>query len=303
VGEQTVGEHLQGVVDAMLEPFADVATLAEAALAWQAAREHQTPIVFEGEAMDSLMCGSYKFIAERYRKLLNPLLSLLPRESLVDENRGSRSGSLSLKLSQLRSVLQGGTPVERHFRFNFNERKGIDLDPQVKARVWDVYKWYYDLLPDADTLTRLSCMTFFNIRGNRKLRLIERYADVRFELVYQDLDFVRLAFALPASRKVSWGYGKRIVREAFSEVVPRAVKGRAKLSFTFPVLDYFSEREIRDLCETRLGEDAAITRAVEEHRSGTADHLPFLWGLYVANQWARRYEEAATGSSLGGSSL
>jgi asparagine synthase (glutamine-hydrolysing) len=145
-------------------------------------------------------------------------------------------------------------------------------------------------------------MTFFNIRGNRKLRLIERYAGVRFELVYQDLDFVRLAFALPANRKVSRGYGKRIVREAFGEVVPPAGKGRAKLSFTFPVLDYFSEHEMRDLCETRLGDSEAIRRMVEEHRSGRADHLPFLWGLYVANRWASRYEEAATAYSLAGSS-
>jgi asparagine synthase (glutamine-hydrolysing) len=301
VHEQDVREHLPGILDAMREPFADVATLAEAVLACKAAKEHIDAPVFEGEGMDSLMCGSYKFIAERYRGLLAPLLTLLPSRLLGSEDRASRVGSLALKLRQLEEVLKGGAPVDRHVRFLFNESEAMDLMPEIEAKVWDVFKSYYDLLPDADTLTRLACMTFFGIipnLENRKLHLIERYAGVKFELVYQDIDFVRLAFGLPGRCKVSRGYGKHIVRRTFANHIPEAVKGRAKLSFVFPVVDYFSESELEDLRRTRLGDDDAVRRVIHEHKSGKADHLAFLWGLRVANGWARRYEEAASRASI-----
>lgn len=295
-----VSEHLQGIIDAMHEPFADVATLAEAVLACQVAGEHEDPFVFEGEGMDSLMCGSYKFVAERYRRFLLPLLTLFPSGLLGREDRSSRIGSLGLKLRQLKEVLQGGAAVDRHFRFLFNESEAIELEPEIETSVRDVFRWYYELLPEADTLTRLACMTFFGIipnLENRKLRLIERYAGVNFELVYQDIDFVRLAFSLSGRRKVSWGYGKRAVRKAFANDLPQAVTGRAKLSFVFPVLDYLSDGELHDMSRSRLIDQESITRVIDEHRSGRADHLAFLWGLRVADGWAKRYEEAAARAS------
>jgi asparagine synthase (glutamine-hydrolysing) len=289
--------HLPAVLRAIREPFADVALVPEAVLGMTVRESMGDPAgripVFEGEGMDSLMCGSYKFVAERYRGLLSPLLGCVPKMALRGADRRTRWGSLKLKIAQTKALLRGGPLFERHLRFLLDDEFPTYVPSPLRDKVVATFRSYYEVMPRLEELNRAATMTFQgNLPNleNRKLQVVAECAGIDFRLVYQDPRFIRMAMAIPVSHKIGRGYGKRIVKEAFRNDLPPHVLTRRKGSFVPPVLDWVCPEHEDLLLSSRLFEREEIRRRLREHVAGRQDHLPFLWALLVTSSWMRRYE-------------
>ena len=289
--------HLPAILDAIKEPFADVALVPEAVLGLrmrEAMGDPPDPIaVFEGEGMDSLMCGSYKFVAEHYRRLVSPLLACVPQAALRGADRRTGWGALKLKIGQTKALLRGGSLFERHLRFLLDDQFTASVPSPLRDEVAATFRSYYDLMPQLEELNRAAIMTFQgNLPNleNRKLRVVAECAGIDFRLVYQDPRFIRMAMATAVGDKIGGGYGKRIVKEAFRGDLPPHVLTRRKGSFVPPVMDWVHPEHEELLLSSRLFERDEIQRRLREHVAGRQDHLPFLWGLLVTNSWMRRYE-------------
>jgi asparagine synthase (glutamine-hydrolysing) len=294
VDKATTLEHLPVILDKMREPFADVALVPEAVLGLAMRREIGTAAgsigVFEGEGMDSLMCGSYKFVVERYRRWLAPLLAG------GDADRGSSWGAFKLKIQQMKALLEGRGVFERHLRFLLDEEFSRHAPAALQVQVAEAFRSGYDLLPELDTLSRLAMMTFQgNVPNleNRKLQVISGCAGIDFRLTYQDPRFIRLAMSIPARSKIGLGYGKRIVKEAFRQDLPPHTLTRRKASFVPPIVDWIYPEYEELLLSSALFEHGDIRRRIKEHMSGVRDHLSFIWGLLVTNAWMQRYQAQA----------
>jgi asparagine synthetase B (glutamine-hydrolysing) len=289
--------HLPAILGAIREPFADVALVPEAVLALrmrEAMGDPSGPIpVFEGEGMDSLMCGSYKFVAEHYRGLLSPLVACIPEAALRGADRRTGPGALKLQIAQTKALLQGGPLFERHLRFLLDDQFSSYVPAGLRDKVVTTFRSYYDLMPRLEELNRAAIMTFQgNLPNleNRKLRVIAECAGIDFRLVYQDPRFIRVAMSIPVRDKIGRGYGKRIVKEAFRDDLPPHVLTRRKGSFVPPVLDWVCPEHEELLLGSRLFEHDEIGRRLREHVAGRQDHLPFLWALLVTSSWMERYE-------------
>ena len=226
IDKATTLEHLPSILDHMKEPFADVALVPEAVLGLAMRREMGQAGrigVFEGEGMDSLMCGSYKFVAERYRGWLTPVLAAIPAAAIRDAERGSSWGAFKLKIQQMKALLEGKEVFRRHLRFLLDDDLGDHVPAAIQAQIEQSFRAGYDLLPELDGLSRLAMMTFQgNVPNleNRKLQVVSACAGIDFRLTYQDPRFIRLAMSIPAHAKIGMGYGKRIVKEAFRRDLP-----------------------------------------------------------------------------------
>jgi asparagine synthetase B (glutamine-hydrolysing) len=299
--------YLPAILGAMKEPFADVALVPEAVLGLTMRDAMGDPsgliAVFEGEGMDSLMCGSYKFVAEHYRSLLSPLLAGLPQAALTGADRRTGWGSLKLKIAQTKALLQAGTLFDRHLRFLLDDQFSSYVPSALRGKLIATFRSYYDLMPQLEPLNRVAIMTFQgNLPNleNRKLQVVAECAGIDFRLVYQDPRFIRMAMATPVSDKIGRGYGKRIVKEAFRNDLPPHALTRRKGSFVPPVLDWVCPEHEELLLGSRLFEPDEIARRLREHVAGRRDHLPFLWGVLVTSSWMREYEshEATAQASL-----
>jgi len=297
LNKETALRHLPAILEAVREPFADVALVPEAVLALAMRQEMGDPSapipVFEGEGMDSVMCGSYKFIAEHYRSLLSPLFGCIPEAALRGADRRTGWGALKLKVAQTKALLQGGPLFERHLRFLLDDRFSTYMPAALRDKVAATFRSYYDLMPQLEQLNRAAIMTFQgNLPNleNRKLRVIAECAGIDFRLVYQDRRFLRLAMSIPIKDKIGRGYGKRIVKEAFQNDLPPHVLTRRKGSFVPPVLDWVYPEHEELLLSSRLFDREEIERRLREHVTGRQDHLSFLWALLVTNSWIQRYE-------------
>lgn len=281
-------EHLDAVLANMDEPFADVATVAEAVLARLAVAEGWS-FAFEGEGADSAFGGSYKFLAERYRSYAQLLRVWRPLLARTPKNRRQKIPDLALKLQMLLTYAEDPDPFSRAFSFLYSTSRL----PQVSSADWDTIVGHYRSLFDLadDPLNRLAALTFWGVipyLENRKLEVVERFSNIKLVLPFLDRSVVRAAFLLPGDQKVRWGYGKYYLRRAFGAELPTHVRSRRKLSFVPPVADWLLRARTETLLRGSVLPRESVQALIREHEVGLCDHTALLWGVYCAEHWLSR---------------
>ena len=68
---------------------------------------------------------------------------------------------------------------------------------------------------------------------------------------FLDHRVVELAARMPVGEKFRWGRGKRILREAFADLLPPPIRRRKKMGFGVP-LDHWFRHEMRDFAQQVL---------------------------------------------------
>jgi asparagine synthase (glutamine-hydrolysing) len=119
---------------------------------------------------------------------------------------------------------------------------------------------------------------------------------------------VELAMAMPMSRKLRFrqGRSKVILKQAFSELLPPAIRTRSKMGFGVPLSRWFQKELKNELREVLLDpvclnrgtfRPQAIEKLVTEHIDGQREHSHRLWALLMLELWFREYMDSpATGA-------
>ena len=106
---------------------------------------------------------------------------------------------------------------------------------------------------------------------------------------------VELGAALPGRWKLRRNKGKRILKEAFADLVPEPILNRTKRGFALPTRRWLAGRLhgfARELllspaaAERGLFDRAAVEGLLDRHRGGE-DHGERLWNLMVLETWFR----------------
>jgi asparagine synthase (glutamine-hydrolysing) len=116
---------------------------------------------------------------------------------------------------------------------------------------------------------------------------------------FLDHQVMELAACLPASWKVRRRQTKRILREAFADLLPPDVVDRAKAGFAVPLGPWF-RGSLRGLAGDflldsnarlwNLMQPQAVAALLHDHWTEGADHGKRLWTLIVLEAWLSRYE-------------
>lgn len=109
---------------------------------------------------------------------------------------------------------------------------------------------------------------------------------------FLDSKVVELSLSMPSRFRL----GKRLLREAFRDLVPRRILARPKKGFGVPVAAWLMG-ELRPLLQDAMGalerrglfEAGEVRRLVTEHLEGRQDHRDRLWLLLVFEIWAQRF--------------
>ncbi len=115
---------------------------------------------------------------------------------------------------------------------------------------------------------------------------------------FEDHKVVELAYSMPVRFRHNGRESKRVLRNAFAELIPESIKKRPKMGFGVPVGRWF-RGELRDMfVDTVLSERAlqrgyfrreAIERLLAENDSNREDHGHRLWALLMLELWHRNY--------------
>ncbi len=109
---------------------------------------------------------------------------------------------------------------------------------------------------------------------------------------------VELAARMPLQYKFRAGRGKRILLDAFADLVPRQIVRRKKMGFGVPLDHWFRgplagfAREVltdRRTLQRGFFQAGAVVRLLDEHVAGRFDHAYRLWSLLVLELWQREW--------------
>jgi asparagine synthase (glutamine-hydrolysing) len=306
------------------EPFADSSAIPT----WYVSREtrREVTVALTGDAGDELFAGY-----DRYRALaladLADRLPAGPRNVLRGPLARSLPTSVKAKtrLRRVRRWLEGiGEPLQaRYLRWicqfdesartalysdawldvlaSAGERAPAEADPaSVLARALAA-------APTRDPLTRAlitDLLTYLPGDLLVKVDLASMAHSLECRGPFLDHRVVELAMAMPIGRKLRLrgGRSKAILKDAFPEFLPPALRHRPKMGFGVPIDRWFRgdlKDELRSVLldpvslNRGLFRPEALTTLVSEHVDGRRDHAYKLWTLLVLELWFRNHIDRA----------
>jgi asparagine synthase (glutamine-hydrolysing) len=118
---------------------------------------------------------------------------------------------------------------------------------------------------------------------------------------FLDHRVVESAVRIPENLRLKGREGKRVLRRAFADLLPRRIARRSKMGFGVPVGRWLRE-EMREMVADLLAkggklggfvDGGAVGRIVAEHLDGRADHGARLWALLCLEEWLRQFGSRA----------
>jgi asparagine synthase (glutamine-hydrolysing) len=119
---------------------------------------------------------------------------------------------------------------------------------------------------------------------------------------FLDHRVVELAGRIPMRYKLRLTHrgleGKRILKEAFGDYLPRPVLARRKMGFGVPVGDWFCgelREPLREILLSKRGRERgyfkidAVKNMIDEHIRRECNHTHRLWSLFMLELWHRQF--------------
>lgn len=303
-------EALERLVWFYDEPLADSSAIPTYYVS-QLTRQHVT-VALSGDGGDELFAGYTRYQAVRlgswFDRLPQALRKLAAAEfwQSLPANAGQRT--LRRRFKRLVAAL-GQSPARRYLDWVgiFGEAARAELysdtllaalpdrDPaEFLLRAFDRARRRDEVTAAslADLVTYLPCDLL------TKVDIASMANSLECRQPFLDYRLVELAAAMPIGLKLRGFRGKRILREAFGDLLPPAVFRRRKMGFGVPLEHWFRD-ELRDFTRDILLGPACLQRGyfrpetvrklVDDHQSGRFDHSYRLWALLVLELWHRQW--------------
>ncbi len=305
-------EHLYEVLDYLDEPFADSSALNVYVLSKQT-RKHAT-VALSGDGADELLGGYNKHAAfhriiqpgwkENLVKALAPVWQSLPQ---------SRNQAFGNKIRQLNRFAKG---MNLSSRERYWQWAGYAQEPQALQLLnthtrQKLGHQEYELrkdnwlrtIPDKETMRDILLTDMNLVLPNdmlTKVDLMSMANGLEVRVPFLDYRVVDFIFSLPDDYKVTGSTRKRILQDAFRELLPAQLYNRPKKGFEVPLLKWF-RTEMKsmiedDLLSEKLILEQNIFRYEEIHNlkrqlfsANPQDAPARIWGLIVFQWWWKKY--------------
>ncbi len=300
VREQDLLGFVRDTASVLGEPFADASLIPTAFLCSRV----QEKVILGGDGADEIFAGYGAYPAlqasQRLPVWLKRLICALPGPANPAAVRNRRLRAFALFRQHL-----GAGPLEEYLSWRQYETPGflesVGLAPggrnDVLARLAYLQSGELRDFQVADIE--------FNLPNDmlKKVDYASMFHSLEVRLPYLDRSLVRSVLALPDAFKIKGTLRKRILRDAFRELLPPEVLTRGKQGFLLPLRSWFKSGKLRDDLTDLVAEQTQFDRAVieallAEHRIGAKDNSVFLWALYMYLMWRHRRHSPGLGQPL-----
>jgi asparagine synthase (glutamine-hydrolysing) len=304
-------ENVFGVLDYIDEPFADSSALPLYILS-KNTRKHVT-VALSGDGADEVFSGYNKHAAEwemRQTSLLKtfvkmgaPLWKIMPH---------SRNNNISNLFRQLDRFAEGAklSTQDRYWRwasFNSLSKASALLHPSVLSQVnFPLMEKEQQAIVSAIQTDDFNEVLLTDIRLVLlsdmlvKVDMMSMANSIEVRSPFLDKRVVDFAFGLPATYKIDGKMKKKLVQDAFREMLPTALYDRPKHGFEIPMLDWL-RKELWGLINNDLLEKNFIVQqgifdadTIENLKRKLKSNNPedshaTIWALIVFQYWWKKY--------------
>ncbi|MCF8221121.1 MAG: asparagine synthase (glutamine-hydrolyzing) [Cryomorphaceae bacterium] len=306
-----IEEQIDSVLNSLSEPFADFSAIPLHILS-QKTKAHVT-VALSGDGGEELVAGYNKHKAEyalrqqaRLRplaKLLNPAFRLLP---------SSRNSCTANKFRQLQKYVGGLTlsPADRYWSW-----AGILSDEEVfqLATLTDPEYQEYDVrrrnilksYRRTDNMSDYLRTDIQLVLQSDMLVKVDRMSmahGLEVRSPFLDHRIVEFALSLPDRYRISGTMGKRIVQDAFKNILPAEIYNRPKKGFEVPLLSWFRGSWKNRIENDYLSDDFIKEQGLFDVESiqrirrklfsvDPGDSVATTWALIVFQHWWKRQKD------------
>ena len=305
-------EHVHNILNYLDEPFADSSAINVYILSKQT-RKHAT-VALSGDGADEILAGYNKHAAfyrsfhpgikENVVQALSPLWNLIPQ---------SRNNTLSNKARQFARFAEGMKlpPKDRYWRWAAFADEGTAKNLLTADSVSRISEQYYTE-GKAELLKHITGSGSINevLLSNAKLLLpndmltkvdlMSMANALEVRTPFLDFEVVNFIFSLPETFKINPTIRKRILQDAFKDILPAQLYKRPKKGFEVPLLKWFRKEMksmiVDDLLSKKLIDEQGIFNYAEIQKlkdqlfsSNPGDVHARIWGLIVFQFWWKKY--------------
>lgn len=304
--------HVNNVLDYIDEPFADSSALNVYILSKET-RRHAT-VALSGDGADEMLGGYNKHAALLRLQSIglkeSAIAAMLPLWKLIPQ---SRNNTLSNAARQLVKFGEGVRlhPAERYWRWAGYASENVAealLAPSIRTQLQhdryaaqkksilrfigdsytmnDIFRTDMELVLPNDMLTKVDLMSMAN--------------GLEVRTPFLDVDVVNFIFSLPDEYKINRSLRKRILQDAFRDMLPTELYNRPKKGFEVPLLKWF-RHELKSL----IADDLLSEKFIREQQifdydqisklkkqlfsSNPGDVYARIWGLIVFQWWWKKH--------------
>ncbi len=303
-------ENLHDILDYIDEPFADSSALPVYILS-KKTRQHVT-VALSGDGADELFGGYNKHQAEylvQQDNLLNTLIGIGgPLWDKLPKSRHSKLGNLLRQLDRFAQGKKQDTP-ERYWRWcSFSPesyaKKLLKTDlsksqGEYLSRKGDILKHFTSTNDINETLYTDMQLVLVNDMLT-KVDLMSMANSLEVRVPFLDHELVNFAFQLPGEFKVSKNGRKRILKDAFRDILPAELYSRNKMGFEVPLLQWFRSDLKALILDDLLADDFIEEQNIfnidtirelkkQLFSSNPGDIHAQIWALIVFQTWYKKY--------------
>lgn len=268
--------------------------------------KEEVSVVLTGEGGDELFAGYRRYSLDRLATYYGKLPNVI-RKKMVP--------NLVLKLFPKGRFQQGleaiNQPpgVQRHLKWvsKFSDEALGKLyteqmkDSDREEKLEGIFQPYFESGKERDFLSQVLYCDIKNWLPDDLLVKVDRMSmatSLEARVPYLDHRMVELCISMPVHLKLSGFISKYILREAFSDLVPKKILKRKKQGFTIPLASYF-RKELKDFTCEILSQNSIAKRGyfnynhikhlLKEHFKGKRDYSREIWSLLVFELWAQAF--------------
>lgn len=284
------------------EPFGDSSAIPSYYVAKLA--HEDVKVVLTGDCADELFGGYEKYLAEYYSVKYRKLPKLVRRgfEKIVNAiplNDYTNNG-----LRKAKKVIQYSKDAGLDLYYDmlclgFNDKdRGYLLKPEYYTDIKKNYEEFYNALPNSTTyLQKEQVIDVYRVLEGQMFPKVDRacmHNSLENRAPFIDSRIVDFALNLPDEYKIEGNKKKKILRDAFRDILPKETLEFSKRGFGVPV-DHWFRNELKEELMSLLNEELIkeqgifnydyIDSLLKEHISGKENHKGMLWNLFVFQKW------------------
>lgn len=291
------------------EPFSDSSAIPTMYLS-RVTRQEVT-VVLSGDGGDELFAGYNRYHAVE----LAQRMDLLPLP--VRRGMATVAGWLPMPARRNSLVRRGRrflermaeSPLERYLNWigTFPNQPRYELYlPEFRAQLGafeavSVLEEAISFARTRDPVTQITCadlLTYLPGDIMTKVDLASMSCSLEARCPFLDVRVVELAARMPIGLKRKDTLGKSILKQTFSDLLPKSIQTRAKMGFGVPIAPWFRaelQPFLRDILLSQTARQRGmfdydvIERMVAEHTHGQADYAYRLWNLLMLELWFREF--------------
>ncbi len=305
VEPREIQEDICNLITYFDQPFGDSSSIAVYYVS-RLAKEHHVKVVLTGDGGDELFAGYETYLADRYLPYYLRLPGFLKNRiaRYVEKLQVSdKKMSLEFKLKRfIKGAVEDPRKAHLSWRMIFSEddkKRLLSKDVQNDLGKDDILNRLDSYFEKPGTQDPIDKFTYFDTRAYlpndmlTKVDMMSMMNSVEARVPLLDHEFVETAFQVPSKLKVGFLKGKRIMRKAFSDMLPGEILSRPKEGFNIPI-GLWLNRELKDIVrDTILSRNVMdsvfdmdyIKSLLKEHEMNKRDNSHQLWGLFVFSHW------------------